>query len=346
MGKPSMRPDWRRRQAGSKNTLHHQSIRNNASTRAGKPGEDFGPDNFTYDPETLSRWQLPNHLAVENLPKALYEASKDMTLAGAAIDTALERIQGLFGEAASHAFPAFTHDHLFKRVSEQCPSRESASQPPSLQWSVLTPASTPAMSSRSCDPPSSPTKPDTSIEDMVKNVRHPNQLPDAITSKPGMESPPFTPITRSGPDSGSGACSPAMLLHDQVNTVTIPDFVQLSAQLSPLISPSSYSFPSTFDAPDTQPDILAWSTYLSACQAELNSLRASDLPRLRGHAYTVQKLLFEMRAQPPKDLTWSFAETIVSFAAWWNEAQNLSQDREQAAASLQLPKLEDVVAGA
>lgn len=349
MGRPSVSAYSSRRPAWAKSATRYNAVISSASTRAGKPGGDYGMDNFTYDPEKVSKWQMPENISAEKLPEDLYEASKDWILAGAAIDTALERIQALGEEAAQRAFPTYTHEHLLasRRLSEQGSFIGAISELSLVQSNTSTVASTPATSFSLSDAQSSPPKLNTAISTSNKKYGpHPNQLPESITSKPGMESPPFTPITRSGSESSSGARSPAILTNGHKDRAATPDFKTLSAQLSPLMSPSSASFTSVSDIAEAKVDTAAWSNYLNAYKAELSDLQKTALPRLRGHEYTVQKTLFELRANPPKDLTWEAAETVFAFAEWWKEAKDKGKERERVITSLTLPRLEDVVAAA
>lgn len=340
----SRRPAWAM-------NMHHYNAMLNASMRAGKPGEDFGTDNFTYDPAKVAKWQAPDHITAENLPKELYEASKDWTLAGAAIDTALERIWDLGDEAAQRVWPSYTHEHLLpsRTASQQGSSVGGASDLELVQsnssTASLTCASTPASSFSQHSPPPKVDTAVTSTTALLKKYGpHPNQLPDSITSKPGMESPPFTPVTRSGSECGSGARSPAMLPKGHRDSIITPDFIKLLAELS-LVTPSQCSFTST-SAPSIKVDTLAWNNCIKAYTAELDDLRDTALPRLRGFEQSIQKILFELRANPPKHITWKAAEATVVFAEWWKGAKDMGRERGAMVDVLEVPRLEDVVGGA
>lgn len=342
-----------REPASTKKGLRYNAVMNQATAQAGKPSVDYGLDNFSYDPEKVSSWRLPDSIVETNLPKDLYEASKDWVLAGAAVDTALERIRDLTDEAADRAFPSHTREHLMasRPALGQCSSVGGASDLSLVQGNTSTVASTPASSFSQSDTWSQPHPPklNTALatHSTRKHTPHPNQLPDSITSKPGMESPPFTPTTRSGSESGSGARSPAILPHGHIQSVTTPNASELSAHLSPLLSPSSGSFTS-FSTPITssKPDMLAWRNYINGFTAELDDLRQVALPRLRGFEYNITKMLFELRAHPPDDLSRATAKAVFAFATWWRQAKNLRTVREDAAALLELPKIEDAVGGA
>lgn len=161
-----------------------------------------------------------------------------------------------------------------------------------------------------------------------------------------MESPPFTPVTRSGSESGSGARSPAILPNghrdDAANST--PDFKKLSTQLSPLMSPSLCSFGS--DASPANVDTVAWTNYISAYEAELDDVKKIALPRLRGAKSGVQKVVFELRAHPPENLSWAIAEAAFAFAEWWKSAKAIGREREEVIALLVVPRVEDVTGGA
>lgn len=352
MSRPSISAPAGRRPVWARNPTRYIAVINSASNRAGKPGEDFGVDNFAYDPEKVGKWQVPEHIAVEALPEELYEASKEWVLAGAAIDTVFERIQELNEEATQRAFPQYSHEHLLagKKETEQTSTAPTidTSDLPSLTQSITTTSTSTAATSFSG---ASPPRLDTTITTAnAKKYSHQSQLPDSITSKPGMESPPFTPISRPGSNSCSGARSPAQ--HHSANTATTPDFIKLAAQLSPLMSPSQASFTSSAPGVMIKPDTFAWESYTAAYGADLHDLKANALPRLKGAGELVYKTLFELRANPPQDLSWACAEAVVAFAAWWkDDAGAMMAGVEevvtaQVVAAQVVPGLEDVVGGA
>lgn len=345
MSRPSISAPSGRRPVWGRNHLRYAAVINQTSTRASKPGDDFGADNFTYDPEKVGKWQLPDHINAEDLPKELYEAAKGWVLAGAAIDSALERIQDLREEATQRAFPQYSHEHLLIPDNDATLSSSTSiadtNDPPSLTQSfTATSTSTAATSFSTASPP----KLDTTITTKAntKKYTHPSQLPDSITSKLGMESPPFTPISRPGSNGGSGARSPALQHKDHATTTGAPDFVKLAAQLSPLMSHSQASFTSSAAKPDT----FAWGNYTAAYGVELHDLKINASPRLKGAGTVVFKVLFELRANPPEDLSWQSAEAAVAFAEWWKGAAAMAREVEEVVRAQEVLGWEDVVAGA
>ena len=335
-GPVSRRPPW------AKDMMNYKAmIEQRSPLGASKPGVDHGPYHTLLDEEKIAAWQVSKKIPTDSLPSDLQKTVNNWTLAGAALDAGLERMQDLMEQADQRAFPTYSHEHLLAShlQLDQDSTNEGASQ-------MSTTASFDSGYETETTAKSSPPKLDTTVKSTTNGKAnrqpHPNQLPDSITSKPGMESPPFTPISRSGSDAdcASGARSPANPITNGKAPAMTPDFIKLSAQLSPLRSPSQYSFTSDV----AKVDHLSWGNYMNACAAELHDLQKALLPRLRGCGFEIDRLLCDLKEHPPKGVTMDTAQAVYDFAMWWAKEGKVKVAKvEGTVQALALPKVEDVM---
>ncbi|KAI7704669.1 hypothetical protein KC353_g13341 [Hortaea werneckii] len=136
-------------------------------------------DNFSYDPQYLNDFSLPDGLD-ERLPDQLRREVHNWQKAGAALLTALNRTKESGKRAAEYAYPdATTHEPVWplsRRPSAQ------ASEGASATSSTAGLASPPAISPESLKP-----------LDPFASASHRKQAGPPDTSM-GMETPPFSPI--------------------------------------------------------------------------------------------------------------------------------------------------------
>ncbi|KAF2721509.1 hypothetical protein K431DRAFT_196869, partial [Polychaeton citri CBS 116435] len=216
---------------------------------------DYGVENFSYDETHLDEWQMPEGL-IEDLPTELKQRIDDWQAAGAAVCTALERIQKLYTESLYRGWPERRLSHLSRRTSSMSSSQASPFLPPSMMGTSDRIAPSPlalAISQQMRSPPL------------------------------GMESPPFTPLDSNCPGTPTNWT-------DSKSIPPPPDLTRIKPELSP-ISCRRDSTLSTTCAPIF--DENAWETYLNTFRAELDDIRVHAIVRLKGYGYTVDKLRVE-----------------------------------------------------
>ncbi|KAF2159411.1 hypothetical protein M409DRAFT_60874 [Zasmidium cellare ATCC 36951] len=274
------------------------------------PCSDNGMENFSYDPEHLTIWQMPDHLC-ERLPQQLGDAVKDWEYAGAAVCTALERIKKLDQQAIYRGYPDKSKHHLSRHTSNQSPAVVGADTPP--------------MSS-----PDSPT-PSMSSSILPLEKLSFEGLPQRRTNIPGMESPPFTPLD-------SKACPTPVMPTTQKDTHAgaMPDASQLARQLSPL---SIITTDSSISLPPPAFDENAWETYLSAFKAELADCKEHAWPRFRGYGYTVDRMRVELGQGQEAE----HRDVMREFQEWWGEMKLKVGEYEREVREWEVPRIEVVV---
>ena len=293
----------------------------NAITR--RTGVDYGRDNFAYDPVKVADWEMPDGLA-GRLPVVLVRAVEEWIHAGAAIETAMERLQRLDEDAIHRAYPRLTHDHLVS-------SRRLVQHTPLDAGPEVAPLSPPMTSSPApeCDGAS-----DDKRKAML--IRAMQQLPADITGAVGMESPPFTPVCSSTVSSGSrspamsGSRSPAMSAmgaHD-----SCPDMSDLTAQLT---LSSAAGVAARYSPP--HPDELAWTSFQNEYNAELVELRQHAVQRLKGAGRLVNMELLELESDH------TAAAALAEFQAWWSSMQDRVRQVQQTVEQQQAPRLDVVI---
>lgn len=275
------------------------------------PGQDYGLENFSYDEAHLVEWQLPEDLD-KRLPPQLRDVVMDWEHAGAAVCTALERINQLDGESIQRAYPAkSSHCHLSRQGSRNSRAIETGDTPP--VGSPISP--TPMM------PPSLLPLEKMSFEGLPRR------------RVIGMESPPFTPVD-------SHACPTPEIPHLDKDTVppsSMPDYHALSQQYSPLSAGSRHSNTGTPGSPSPPAfDENAWETYLGTYQAELSDIRHHAWVRFKGAGYTVDRVRVELSQHP------EYKPLLEDFGKWWAEMKPKMHAYEEKVKQLQAPSLEYV----
>ncbi|KAK4502186.1 hypothetical protein PRZ48_005611 [Zasmidium cellare] len=274
------------------------------------PCSDNGMEHFSYDPDYLTLWKMPESLR-ERLPQKLSDAVKDWEYAGAAVCTAIERIKKLDQQAIYRGYPDKSKHPLSRQTSHQS--------------SAVVGADTPPMSS-----PDSPT-PSMSSSILPLEKLSFEGLPQRRMI--GMESPPFTPID-------SKACPTPDIPTTQKDSTAgaVPDANILARQLSPLsiiTTDSGISLPPPAQTPVF--DENAWETYLSAFKAELADCKEHAWPRFRGYGYTVDRMRVELSQEA------EYGDLMKEFQEWWGEMKLKVGEYEREVKELEVPRIEVVV---
>lgn len=345
------RPSWAKTQVSYEAAMKSEHGR----TRSPNTSNDFGVENFSYDDKYLAPFVMPKDLAShDRLPDQLKLFVTNWGCAGAAIDTAIERITKLRAEAVTRGWPDKSQtNHLSRthwRYTGNSPAISGAESPPLSSPMSPAPALPPALVPLASAP--SLTAPE------LKRPTSAAMPPMPANPPMGMESPPFTPVNSQAPTTPA---NPA----DGVRA-TLPDLSKINTQLTPsatagAISPSSASTansspllgavaPSTGTStpipPKSSPgpstttanafDENAWETYIRQYRAELTDLQKSALYRFTGHAHNVNTLLREFHGMP------EFAEGVKHFQPWWDGIKELTKKYEEKVKATEMPDLEKV----
>lgn len=308
-------PLHRRASWGKNQQSYDTYMRNDmAKNRSPTSSQDYGIGNFSYDDKHLSEWQMPDAVSGQHLPTQLRERADDWSLSGAALDTALERIEHLKGEAMYRGWPDKKHTHLQVRHWPS-PTGPGAQSP--TVGSPISPVST---------------LPD-SLEksDFTLPMAH-KPFGSAMLARPpmGMESPPFTPIN-----------APTTPLNPvEGGPATLPDLAKLNTQLSPggLASPptTGTDTPSTM-GPTPMTAIFdehAWETYTNQVKAEHSDIRLNALSRFKGTARDIDNLSREYSHLS------EYAQNMKLFKLWWDGQRAKVKLYEDKVKSLELPNQE------
>lgn len=305
-----------RRASWGKNPQSYDTYMRNdmAKNRSPTSSQDDGIGNFSYDDKHLGEWKMPDNISSQRLPSQLRKRLDDWSQSGAALDTALERIDQLKAEAIYRGWPDKKHTYLSVR---HWPSPTGAG------------AQSPAIGS--------PITPATSLPDTLERTDFTLPFPhkpfgSAMPAHPpmGMESPPFTPI-----NTPTTPINPA-----EAPAATLPDLSKINTQLSPpsslgsITSPvAGSSTPSTLAQPSTPSafDEHAWETYYNQCKAEHTDVRLNALSRFKGTARDIDNLAREYSH------TTEYSEAMKSFKLWWDGQKGKVKLYEDKVKSLELP---------
>ncbi|KAI7225179.1 hypothetical protein KC330_g9179 [Hortaea werneckii] len=259
-------------------------------------------DNFSYDPQYLNDFSLPDGLD-ERLPDQLRCEVHNWQKAGAALLTALNRTKESGKRAAEYAYPdATTHEPVWplsRRPSAQ------ASEGASAASSTAGLASPPAISPESLKP-----------LDPFASASHRKQAGPPDTSM-GMETPPFSPI-----DSGAYT-SPVASATLPKTKPGVPDLAKLNTQLSPYTSFNSEgstttsaatpgSSAATTTTPRTPFNDKSWEYFLGKFDNEVRDTKIA-LQRLTGYAKKIEVEKMELEG----DFTPEIVLVMMQFREWW-----------------------------
>lgn len=256
--------------------------------------------NFSYDSKHLSEWAMPDTIKQQHLPTQILEKTQDWTASGAALDTALERIDHLKADAIYRGWPDKKHTHLAR------PHWPSPTGPGAQ----------------------SPISPPDSLERTDFTLPYPKHARLGMPAHPpmGMESPPFTPVNAPTTPANPAEGAPA----------TLPDLSKLNTQLSPIDNYSLASPSVSSSAPSVPPsspmfDEHAWETYINQCKNEHGDIRFNALSRFKGTARDIDKLTTEYSH------TSEYAEPLRLFKLWWDGQRVKVRLYEDKVKSLELP---------
>ncbi|GIZ45335.1 hypothetical protein CKM354_000850800 [Cercospora kikuchii] len=308
------RPSW----AQSPKSYEIYMRKNLAADRVSQA--DDGAENYSYDDTHLGEWAIPKELE-DRLPSELKAAVKEWRYAGAAVCTALVRIEKLDDESLYRGYPEHTLDHLSRR--------------PSIQSSAVVGAETPPMSS-----PVSPTP--IALPASLLRLEKLEQMSYRPTA--GIESPPFSPVDTPGcptPDTPSdyaqSATSNARAIAHRFPTYA-ESAASSGASKSDSFSSSFGSYVST--APSTPAivsfDEAAWETFLKTYSAELYDINTNSGPRLKGAGYTVDRLRVELGMEKGNE------ELLTDFNEWWSGMKAKVTEYDEKIRELEMPNLETV----
>ncbi|KAI7536949.1 hypothetical protein KC331_g11188 [Hortaea werneckii] len=283
-------------------------------------------DNFSYDPQYLNDFSLPDGLD-ERLPDQLRREVHNWQKAGAALLTALNRTKESGKRAAEYAYPdATTHEPVWplsRRPSAQ------ASEGASATSSTAGLASPPAISPESLKP-----------LDPFASASHRKQAGPPDTSM-GMETPPFSPI-----DSGAYT-SPVATATLPKTKPGVPDLAKLNTQLSPYASfnsdstTTSATTPGSSAATSTTPrtpfNDKSWEYFLGKFDNEVRDTKIA-LQRLTGYAKKIEVEKMELE----RDFTPEVVLVMMQFREWWKTTGPQVSKLAHQVDFLLPPRLEDL----
>lgn len=270
------------------------------------PG-DHGVDNFSYDNAHIKQWLMPADLA-KRLPKELLAWVEDWQKAGAALCTALDRIQELYNNAMSHAYPDKSRNPLARRGSSQQQAVVGAESPTSI--APLSPT------------PTYPANPILLDKAALMNLLQQQQQQQRPAKQiMGMETPPFSPVD-------SVTCA-TPVSYDQKTKDVLPDLARINSQLSPLNIPEALTPVSPIGFDEN-----SWEYYLKRFKQEKKDNKEC-LSRIKGYGKRIDILHLELS----RELKPEILLAVMDFGKWWQSAKPKVSKYEERVKSLAKPKL-------
>ncbi|KAI7423903.1 hypothetical protein KC364_g17386 [Hortaea werneckii] len=284
-------------------------------------------DNFSYDPQYLYKFNLPNGLD-ERLPNQLRREVHNWQKAGAALLTAINRTNESGMRAVECAYPdATTHNPawaLSRRPSAQASEGASAT------------SSTTGFFSPVAIPPER-----VKILHTLPEGTPPKQAGIPDTSM-GMETPPFSPI-----DSGANASpvtGPTATLSK--SKPGVPDLAKLNTQLTPYATFNSDSASTLAATPNsattattTKPPFndKSWEYFQGKFDNELRDTKIA-LQRFTGYAQKIEVEKMELEG----DFTPEIVLAMTEFKEWWKRTGPQVSKFAHEVDCIVSPTLEDV----
>lgn len=259
-------------------------------------------DNFSYDESHVKQWQMPDGLA-DRLPDTFLANVRDWQKGGAALCTALDRINKTYKSAVTYAYPDNPSSPFSRHPSSQ----------------AIAGADTPRTTASMAPSPMS-----TGLKPLVLTESAPPKL--SINTTVGMETPPFSPAF--SPVDSAGCGTPYSYTS---SGASLPDLCRVDSQLLPL-DPEQAKTPVSpgFDA-------MQWDYYLGKFDNQLKDLktRASGF---KGYGHHIKVLCIELSQELKPEIKLA----MIDFVKWWESMQpKVSQILERAKV-VKAPKLADV----
>ncbi|TKA25108.1 hypothetical protein B0A50_06173 [Salinomyces thailandicus] len=267
-------------------------------------------DNFSYDPQHMKTFRMPDGLDAR-LPAPLRPLVHDWQKASAALCTALDRTEETSRHAVEYAYPDTSSNPLSPI------SRRSSAQ---------------ASSGATSNPPSTMSPPSMAALEKLA-VDHPRKQACMPPQAVGMETPPFSPI-----DSG-GYGTPASYTTDtHAAREGLPDLARLNTQLTPLSSFNSTTSPSAAAAPGAHFDNKSWEYFLGRFDNEVRDNREA-LNRVHGYARRIDVERMELA----RELKPEVKLAMMEFGQWWMQVKPQVSGLQERFRALEAPTLEEVV---
>ena len=272
-------------------------------------------DNFSYDPDQLPQFRMPDGLD-ERLPTSIRVHVHDWQKSGAAVCTALNRTEQTANQGVKYAYPDSASNpispyaHLSRRPSTQASEGATASPTP------LNLASPTPLSPESLAP----------LEKLATEQSRKHAL--VPPSPLGMETPPFSPIDVGSP-------SPAALAHP--TKTSLPELSRLDTSTTHLTSFTSSSDEQDLATPIDGFDHKGWEYFLGKCENEIRDNKEA-LTRFTGYArkIEIEKMELARELKPEVKLA------MMDFAKWWEGMKPKVSKLSERVEALVVPRLEEV----
>ncbi|KAK8202112.1 hypothetical protein M8818_005638 [Zalaria obscura] len=266
-------------------------------------------DQYCYDPVFLKQWQAPKEM-VSRLPDRFTTPIESWQASGAAVLTAMARLEKLENTAVHRGWPEKTHAHLSRQTSTNTPSTTDCTSPPA-SLGTMSPAngSIDTVSPRDTFNGFPPLQTTISYGSVSSNY----SIPDLAT-------PPETP--EYSKQYQSPLFAPTAML-------------RLNTELAP------YQRRDSLNSPITTPqfDEAAWDVYINSFEAEVSQLQSETMVRFRHMRHAVDKLWIDTQGDTEQTMD---PATSAEFVAWWNDMGEQSRALEQEVQKLAAPELERV----
>ncbi|CAD0110011.1 unnamed protein product [Aureobasidium uvarum] len=276
---------------------------------------DADADTFYYNAAFVAEWMLPTDLRLR-LPEALVTELDDWKAAGAAVCTALARIDKLDDESLHRGWPSRPNGHL-SRTTSDCSAVGSLQFPTTGSMEMSSPQTRVALPSLQ------------------------TSFGSTLSTTPN--TPPFTPrdsIVGDEVDEISASFRDKVSL-EHVNSMLATRVRRASESAdspSPIMSPiSRQSSNELAFGTDQLFDESAWETFLRSYEAELDHLRSETLVRFRHIGKSVDRLWLHLRCDGVHPVSRS---TAAEFVAWWERMNEKEQEYEKEVQTLEVPQLE------
>jgi hypothetical protein len=278
--------------------------------------KDYGIGNYSYDSKHLSNWIMPKAVRLLQLPAQVRERADDWSTSGAALETAIERMDELRADGMHRGWPNKNGTRLQIRHWPSSISRRAQ-----------------------CPKIGCQTSKDPSLSDPLakSDFTHPSfQKAPCFTMSHnvamGMDSPPFSPS-----DTISIAFSKAEDVLGTLPKLATTDtklYPNTGGEATPPLSGANTpvaSAPSTLSATF---DENAWETYCNQWKAEHIDIRYNALSRFKGTARDIENLIREYCHFG------EYTGALESFNGWWCSQRAKVALYEGKVKSLEMPSEE------